>query len=114
MIHHEANLQKECVRWFRLQYPNRIIHHSPNGGKRNLIEAAKFKAMGTLSGFPDLFIAEKNTTHPGLFVEMKSEKGKLSENQEKTLRMLSKSGYYCSVCNSFDQFKEIVDRYLKS
>lgn len=32
------------------------LHHSPNGGKRNIIEAKKFKDMGTQAGFPDLFL----------------------------------------------------------
>ncbi len=53
----EDRLQIACVRWFRIQYPEHLIHHSPNGGKRNAIEAKKFKDMGVVAGFPDLFIA---------------------------------------------------------
>ena len=55
------------------------IHHSPNGGKRNAREAAKFKRMGTRSGFPDLFLAYPNKQYAGLFIELKAEGGKAQQ-----------------------------------
>ena len=54
--HKEDNLQKACVTWFRLQYPDVVIFAIPNGGSRNPIEAAKLKATGTLAGVADLFV----------------------------------------------------------
>lgn len=54
MRHLEDKLQKACVKWFDYAYPKYrlTLHHSPNGGKRNSIEAAKFKQMGVLQDSP--------------------------------------------------------------
>lgn len=81
MLHKEDDLQKACVTWFRLQYPEPkyLIHHSPNGGKRNAREAGRLKAQGVRAGFPDLIILSE---YDFICIEMKSEKGTLSDNQK--------------------------------
>lgn len=63
MRHIEENMQIACARWFGLQYPRyaQLLHHSPNGGRRNYIEAARFKAMGTKAGFPDFVLFHPST-----------------------------------------------------
>ena len=60
------------------------VHHSPNGakrahkindkGKRYSPEGQKLKAMGTVAGFPDLFIFKAMQGYHGLFVELKKPK----------------------------------------
>ena len=70
--HPESELQRACVRWFRMQYPQHLLFHIPNGGKRNAREAAIFKAEGVVAGIPDLFLAEARHGHHGLFIEMKA------------------------------------------
>src|SRR5687767_6251038 len=59
----EDDLQKLCVRWFEIQYRDVLLHHSPNGGSRDIREATKFKSMGTRPGCPDILIF-----HPGKLV----------------------------------------------
>ncbi|MCL1936854.1 MAG: VRR-NUC domain-containing protein [Candidatus Azobacteroides sp.] len=110
--HPEDSLQTACVKWFRLQYPNHLIHHSPNGGYRNIREAARFKEMGTISGFPDLFIPVESKEYNGLFVELKCGKNKPTNNQLTVMDRLRKEGYLCVVCYCFDEFKETVNNYL--
>lgn len=58
MNHPEHELQKSCVKWFRLQYPEytNLLFAIPNGGKRNAREAARLKAEGVTPGVPDLFL----------------------------------------------------------
>ena len=122
MRHLEEDLQIKCVNWFNLQHPDMLLHHSPNGGKRNAREAARFKEMGTLSGFPDLFIAKIKIIDlgdgfefiPGLFIELKSEKGTLTENQKKIHKQLEKEGYHVAICRNFEEFVEIVEKYLEN
>ena len=49
----------------------------------------------------------------GLFIEMKSSKGKTSKEQEHWLSELNKEGYKAVVCHSWiDAAKEII-KYLK-
>ena len=109
----EQNLQIACVNWFKYQYPNILIHHSPNGGKRNVIEAAKFKNMGVKAGFPDIFIGTARNDYHGLFIEMKYGKGSTTDNQENVILKLKSENYKVEVCKSVDEFMNVVNGYLK-
>lgn len=112
----EERLQAGCITWFGMQYPQyaRLLHHSPNGGFRTSVEAAKFKAMGTRAGFPDLFLALPMGTSHGLFIEMKIKGGKLSEKQKEMLSLLQAQGYTCEVCYSFSDFEKCITKYIRN
>lgn len=114
MRHLEENLQQMCVTWFRLQYPHLILIHVPNGGKRNIREAARFKRLGVTAGFPDLALFYPANGFHALFIEMKSEKGTLSASQKEMIEKLASLGYKCEVINSIELFIKIVENYLKS
>ena len=116
----EDQLQSECVRWFRYQYPNIVIFAIPNGGIRNPIEAAKLKATGTLAGVADLFVMwggniPNNATdiYLGLFIEMKVGKNQQTPAQKEFEIKAKESGYAYHICRSFDEFKTVVEDYLK-
>lgn len=61
------------------------LFHIPNGGKRNIVEASKFKQMGTCPGVPDYeIIWVKNNRTYFAFLEAKRERNSyLSEPQKK-------------------------------
>ena len=117
MLHEEDDLQMQCVAWFEMQYKAALIHHSPNGGKRSMKinkygkvycpEGSRFKKMGQKAGFPDLLII----TPKGkvFFIEMKSEKGKLNENQIEIHKKLQSLKQTVHLCNSFDSFVNIIN-----
>ena len=111
--HAEDNLQIACVNWFKLQYPDKVIYSIPNGGKRNAREAARFKKTGTLAGIPDLHIAEPNGKYHGLYIELKSGKNRLTDNQKQMISKLMKNKYRCEVCYSLEDFINSVNNYLK-
>ena len=108
----EDNLQIACVNWFRYQYQQHLIYHSPNGGKRNAREAVKFRQMGVVSGVPDLFIAVARKGYHGLYIELKIGKNKPTENQQEVMSKLIKAGYKCNVVHSIDEFMKTVNDYL--
>ena len=114
MRHEEETLQIACVRWFVYQYPklSPLLHHSPNGGYRNKREAARFKAMGTRAGFPDLFLSVPNKSHHGLYIEMKSSDGRQSESQRIFQSYAQNFGYRYEICRSFEEFVAAVTGYL--
>lgn len=123
MRHIEENLQITCVEWFNLQYPKIAdhLHHSPNGGKRNAREAARFKRMGTRRGYPDLFLSipmRKNafTTEywHGLYIEMKSPDGTTTAHQKQMQERLKKRDYCVKTCRTIEQFIETINEYLHS
>lgn len=114
MRHIEENLQMQCVQWMMWQHPAlaMLLHHSPNGGKRNAREGARFKAMGTRAGFPDLAFYVPNSHHHALFIELKTDKGRQTDTQKQWQERLTSQGYQYSVCRNFDQFVNIITDYL--
>lgn len=114
MRHEEEDTQIQCVEWMRWQHPKEAqsLHHSPNGGKRALREAARFKAMGTSAGFPDLLLSIARGGWHGLAVEMKAQKGVQSAAQRQWQQRLEENGYRYEVCRSLDQFRVVIKGYL--
>lgn len=115
MRHLEDSLQKSCVRWFDYAHPKyRLrIHHSPNGGYRNAIEAAKFKQMGVRAGFPDLILLIPNKFYPFCGIELKIKTGRQSENQKAYQKEFESIGALYVVVRSLDEFIKVVEDYLK-
>ena len=124
----EDSIQMSCVSWFRVAHPElaRLLHHSANEGKRTTrivhthagtrvvcSGGARLKAMGMQTGFPDLFLAVPSRGMHGLFIEMKSETGRLEPSQREMLALLSEQGYATAVCRSLDDFQDVVDSYLQ-
>lgn len=85
----------------------------PNGGRRNLMEAFKFKRTGVSPGVPDICVPVPSGRYHGLYIELKRQKGgKTSQNQLDWLNYLREKGYYAEVAHGFDEAREIVLHYL--
>lgn len=106
----EFNIQKLFVAWFRATYPGVILFAIPNGEKREPATAKRLKESGVLAGVPDLFIADGK---PGLFIEMKDARGRLSTAQKEMIPMLRDGGYPVAVCHSYEEAKSAVMEYFK-
>lgn len=113
----EDDLQKVCIRYLSY-YPSLFYCHVPNGGNRSAKEGAKFKAMGVRAGMPDLLIFNPSTIdglpYIGLAIELKVKGGKLRPNQREALQILKSLGWYIQVVYSFDEFEDLVERYVKN
>lgn len=110
----EQDLQIQCVTWFRYQYPSEILIHIPNGGKRSKVEAARFKEMGVLAGFPDLALFRKSNQYGALFIELKaSAKHETSYSQASMINSLNTLGYKAVVVSNFETFRRVVNDYLR-
>lgn len=114
MRHEEESLQMACVKWFDIQYRHirDYLHHSPNGGRRNRIEAARFKAMGVRAGFPDLILMIPSGGHPFLAIEMKSQTGTVRETQKHFKEIFERVGALYVVVRTFDDFRATIEDYL--
>lgn len=121
--HPEEDLQKACCQWYDLQWGERringvkigrLLHHSPNGGKRSKKEAARFKAMGTRAGFPDFWLGIPVNGCPYLCVELKTlNKGSgQSENQRDYERLVTAMGARYVVVRTLQEFINAVNNYL--
>lgn len=116
MKHEEEDLQIQCVKWFSLQFPKlaMLLHHSPNGGRRTTLEAARFKLMGTRKGFPDLVLFFPNARYHALFIEMKSKKGVQRPSQKAMQLALEQMGYRYEIVRDIGSFQDCIKRYFKS
>ena len=108
----EHQEQVDVIRWFRLNYPKLIIFAIPNGGMRNIGTAINLKKEGALKGVPDLFLMAANNTYHGLFIEMKSIKGKVSEEQKYFIEQAKLQSYAAEVCYGFEEAYKCINQYL--
>lgn len=108
----EDRLQIAAANYLRLQYPNVLWLHCPNGGSRNAIEGAKLKAMGVLKGVSDVLILEKRKDATGLAIELKYGKNKPTTEQLEFLDKLKARGWKTEVIYSIDAFIEAVNQYM--
>ena len=117
MKHEESQIQQTFIQWCNLhtnKYPElKFIHHSPNGGKRNVKEAARFKREGVKAGFPDLILPVKRGYFSGLFIEIKTEKGRLTKSQKEWKLFLQEQMYRWELCRSLDECIYMVKKYLE-
>lgn len=70
---------------------------------------------GAVKGWPDLFLPVAKCGYHGLFIEIKSPKGKLSEHQEDVLKKLTARGYKCVVMyvNEAAPVISLIQKYLR-
>ena len=125
--HKEESLQIQVARYLKLKHPDIIFHSDvASGMKLTMGQAMKNKAMQSGKGFPDMFIAQPNLNHSGLFLELKKEgstvwlrNGLLSQNehiqgQHAIHRRLHSNGYYATFAIGFNSAVEIIEKYFSS
>lgn len=108
----ESVLQTACVKWFRLQYPDLIIYAVPNGGSRNIREAQRLKTEGVLAGVADLVVLLPQGK--SLYIEMKVKGNKQTDNQKEFQKIAENLGHPYTVCYSFEEFKDVIERETKN
>lgn len=114
----EDEEQIQVVEWATLsegRWPDlRWLYHTPNGGKRGKVEAARFKRMGVKAGVPDLFLPVPCGEYHGLYIEMKRQKGgKLSKDQREWIDGLRKNGYCVWRCNGARDAIAALEAYMR-
>ena len=83
MVAKESAIQKELVRWLKLQHPDIEILYVKNEGKKNMLTAVEDKRMGLCAGWPDLTLFLNHNNQTFIFhLELKIIKGKLSTKQK--------------------------------
>lgn len=111
----ESSHQAALFRWLSFwdESVRAVTFHIPNGGTRNAIEAKSLKGQGVTAGIPDIYMAISNLHFHGLFIEMKSKAGKVTDLQKKMHERLISNGYCVLVCYDWFKAKESIIEYLK-
>jgi hypothetical protein len=90
-----------------------LLFHIPNGGSRSGREGVMFKAMGVKPGVSDLFLPVKHWDgRGGLWLEMKAEGGRESEDQIKWLNLMRSGGYEARLAFGWEEAVEAIKEYL--
>lgn len=116
MSEHQA--QVNLFNWAKLEerkYPKlKKMFAIPNGGLRNKTVAAKLRAEGVKAGVLDILLPVKTASFPGLFIEMKFGKNKLTDNQKVWKKYFEEEGFATAVCYEWYEAKDVIIDYLKT
>lgn len=132
----EHQIQSGIVEWantiryggaFGMQLGNFLIA-IPNGGKRKITEAIRFKKEGVKKGVSDLFLAipivislvdmktfssvEGFSKVSGLWLEVKTKNGKVTEEQSQWGDNMMLMGYRFEIVRSIDEGIQAIKDYL--
>lgn len=112
----EADEQMEVIIWASYmtgKWPClERLYHTPNGGYRNVAEAAHFKRMGVKPGVPDLFLPYPCGGWSGLWLEMKTDKGRATSCQRDWIEYLRDAGYCAYICHNAGEAINAIETYL--
>lgn len=104
----EDDIQKACVKMLQfLEGQGKLRFFSvPNEAKRSIKVAMRHKALGMRAGVPDLVVLG-NKGSAG-FIELKTDKGKLTASQKDWRDWLKSAGYPHAVCKSVDEMLGVL------
>ena len=112
----ESAEQKAFFRWLRMmqvqRWPNLVCFAVPNGGARDAITGARLRLEGVLAGVPDIFLAKAASGKYGMFIEMKTKRGRVSERQRDLFPLLEAAGYAVVVARGWKEAADAVEMYL--
>lgn len=113
----ESEEQQALFQWAaaaRGRFPElALMHHIPNGGKRDKVTAARLKAEGAKAGVPDIFLPVARGGKHGLYIEMKTESGVASKEQIEFINAVRLQGYEAVVCRGWVNAKACIEAYLR-
>lgn len=121
----EQRNQGALIKWWdatchEFHLDHRLLFAIPNGaGLFGPVTGAILKRTGLRAGAPDLFLArpkfgafDTDRRH-GLFIEMKTTKGVVSEEQTLYHNHLKNWGYEVAVCRSWKEARDAIIKYVK-
>lgn len=114
----EAQHQANIIKWsqqpsVRGKWPElALLHHIPNGGTRDAVEGKHLKQQGVKAGVPDLCLPVARGGYHGLYIELKTEKGRASDAQKWWGERLRDQGYFWEVCHGWESAVRVLEWYL--
>lgn len=110
----EAAEQIAAMDWIRVKHSWLVKHtiHIPNERKTSFYFGNLLKRMGVRRGASDLFIAWPSSGYHGLFIEVKSAKGRPTPEQKEFIQLMSDTGYYACFCYGAEEIIAVIQAYL--
>lgn len=108
----ETNEQKQLIQWTRTDPRYQYLFHIPNESVGGTGWLVRNRQMGVKSGVPDLFYPVPLHGFHGMFIEMKTDKGRLSPSQTRWIEALTGLGYKCVVAHGWEEARDALEEYL--
>lgn len=112
----ESEIQTAFFVWLKMhenRFPElKFCFAVPNGGFRFKATAAAMKRTGTRAGVPDVFLPIARKGFHGLWIEFKSDAGKLSDVQKMFVKFLESQDYKVLIARTWTQGANAVIDYL--
>lgn len=112
----ENQIQARYFGWadmMALKIPSlKLLFHIPNGSHKSVTSRAIFKLIGLKAGVPDVFLPVAAGEYHGLWIEFKSEKGRVSDVQQEWHEKLAEQGYKVIVSRDWNEAADETLRYL--
>jgi hypothetical protein len=112
----EHDMQIALLRWASL-HPicrNYLIHIA-NERRCSVYAGAKLKALGVKSGVSDLLLAYPNKSYHGLWIELKVNNNKITQNQKKWLELMKLAGFATAlIYDDWEKAKITIENYLRN
>jgi len=102
----EAQIQKAIVEYIRAVIPTSLVFAIPNGSQRTASGRPANAVAGLLPGAPDLCVVLPEGRV--LWLEVKSDKGRVSSNQILVHGLLNSLGHHCPVVRSVDDVRHAL------
>ena len=88
-----------------------VCIHIPNEGLRTKWTGHRLKRIGLLPGTADYFFPEGNISYKGLWLEVKTLKGKPSIAQKSFIAMVNNMGYYGTIGSGLDACISVIKTF---
>ncbi len=89
-----------------------LLFAIPNGGHRHKAIAAKLKAEGVRRGVPDLCLPVPRNGAHGLWIELKTQTGRPTPEQQIWIHALRREGYAAKICRGWEEARSVIENYL--
>ena len=109
----EDTEQRQLIQWCKTRPELQFMFHIPNENTAGIRWGIRNRQMGVKSGVPDLMLPIPAKGYHGLFVEMKTKTGEVSENQKKWLDALNGFGYLAVVAYGWEDARNKIVGYLE-
>ena len=74
--------------------------------------AKKMKEAGYSKGVPDMLVFEPRGFYNGLAIEVKTEKGRASDEQKAWIKSLNDRGWRAEICKGFEECADVICEYF--
>lgn len=99
--------------WEKVHPELQLLHHIPNGGKRDIATAQQLWREGVRPGIPDYFLPVPRQGFNGLYIELKRVRGgEVSPEQKALIPRLRAQGYRVEVCRGWKAAWAVLEDYL--